>query len=354
MPEKIGFDLTLISDLNKVSGEEIIALYLVKEICESELKNQFVFFSDKKVEKQLRRSYKNLRIVVTRKKGKKFYKNFLKKYTKKNPLKLMFYPHVSDKMTYHSTFLSVAVLHGLNGKDVKRKQMRKITKFLKECHGVIAVSDFVKQEFLKKAKKYNSEHVYVIENPLSDIRAGVEIVYKKKFILCVSNDYKNKNLLNVVKAYNEIAGIIEHDLVIVGDIDEKGKTSKYINKYGLSHKVIVTGHVERDTLFGYYKGADLFVNASIYEGFGLTPLEAMAMGTKVVTTITPSIASLKTLECDGYIMNPKNYKDIGETILLAVNTPKNEEQLKNKAQAVRELFDPKSVFDKYIALLKKI
>lgn len=354
MPEKIGFDLTLISDLNKVSGEEIIALFLAKEICESELKNQFVFFADKVVEKQLRRSYKNLRIVVTRKKGKKFYNKFLKKYNKKNPLKLMFYPHVSDKMIHHDTFLSVVVLHGLSGKDIKRKKIKKITKFLQQCYGVIAVSDFVKQEFLSKAKKYNSEYVYVIENPLSDLRDGVDIVLKKKFILCVSNDYKNKNLLSVVKAYNEIANEIEHDLVIVGNIDEKGKTSKYIKKYALSHRVIVTGHMERDTLFGYYKGADLFINASIYEGFGLTPLEAMAMGTKVVTTITPSIALLKNIECDGYIMNPKDYKDISETALLAIKTPKNEELLNQRAQAVKSLFDPKKVFNKYIELLKKV
>jgi len=353
MPTKIGFDLTFISDVNKVSGEEIVALYILKGLCESELKKKLVIFVDRKVEKQLRRLYKNLKIVVTRKKGVVFYKKFLSRYVRKNKLSTMFYPHASYKMKSKIECKKIVVLHGLHSKDISRRKIRKTIKFLKSCENIVAVSEFVKNELLSKNKRFNKENITVILNPLSDLRAGVDIVYKKKYILCVGDNDSNKNLLSILKAFNEISGEIDHDLVIIGKLSEKEKAYKYIKKYGLAHRVIITGHMNRDTLFGYYKNADLFVNASIYDGFGLTPIEALATGIKVVTTITPSIEAIKDIECEGYINKPKDYIDISEIILMALQTPKDEQHLQKRANKVKEYYNYKKVISKYEQLIKK-
>jgi len=353
MSAKIGFDLTFIRDVNNVSGEEIVALYILKGLCESELKKQLVIFVDKKVEKQLRRLYKNLKIVITRKKGVAFYKKFLRRYIRKNKLSIMFYPHASYQMKNKLECKKIVVLHGVSSKDISKRKIKKTVKFLKSCESIVAVSDFVKNELLNKNRKFDKEKITVILNPLADLRVGVDIVYKKKYILCVGDNDSNKNLLSILKAFNEISGEIEHDLVIIGKLSEKEKAYKYIKKYGFAHRVIVTGHMNRDTLFGYYKNADLFVNASIYDGFGLTPIEALATGIRVVTTITPSIEAIKDIECEGYINKPKDYIDISEIILMALQTPKNEKYLQQRATKVKEFYNYKKVISKYEALIKK-
>ncbi|MBN2853829.1 MAG: glycosyltransferase [Clostridia bacterium] len=353
MSSKIGFDLTFIKDINKISGEEIIALNIVQAISENDIKSNIVFFTDSKVEKQLRKLYKNLRIVVTRKKGSAFYKKFLYKYIAKNSLGLMFYPHASNLMNGKLPCKSMALLHGLNSKEVSRAKQRKTVKFLMNCDRIIAVSEFVKKELLHKSRKITAEKITVIENPLADIRQGVEIVYKKKYLLCIGNDDYSKNLLSIVKAFYEVSGMIDHDLIIIGKINEKGKIFKFIKKFGISNRVIVTGHMDRDTLFGYYKNADLFINASIYEGFGLTPLEAMASGTRTLSTLTPSIMSLEEIECDGIINTPKDYKEIADTILIIVKAPCDQAYLKKRASKIMSKYDINKTVNRYIELFRE-
>jgi len=354
MSGRIGFDLTFINDLEKISGEEIIALDILKGLCEENLNTQFVIFADDKTEKQLRLIYKNLRIVVTKKKNRKFYNRFLKKYIKENPLSMILYPHASYKMKGKIKCKQVVILHGINSKIISKRKKRKTIKFLKRCDKIIAVSDFVKTELRKHTKRIKRKNIIVIENPLSDIRHGVDIVYKKKYILCIGNDNPNKNLLSIVKAFNEIAGEIEHDLIIVGKIQERGKTYKYIRKYGLSHRVIVTGHMDRDTLFGYYRNANIFINASLYEGFGLTPLEAMAVSIKVISTITPSIKGVEGIECDGCIKKALDYAEIAETIMMVISSPKNIKNLEQRAKKILEHYDIKKVIHKYIEVFDSL
>ncbi|MEA3458002.1 MAG: glycosyltransferase family 1 protein, partial [Candidatus Thermoplasmatota archaeon] len=62
-----------------------------------------------------------------------------------------------------------------------------------------------------------------------------------------------------------------------------------INKLNLQNDVVFTGYVSDEDLPALYNAADLFVYPSIYEGFGLPPLEAMACGTPVITSNTSSL-----------------------------------------------------------------
>ena len=58
---------------------------------------------------------------------------------------------------------------------------------------------------------------------------------------------------------------------------------------GLEREVIFAGYVDEDELPAWYNAADLFVYPSLYEGFGLPPLEAMACGCPVITSNTSSL-----------------------------------------------------------------
>jgi len=83
---------------------------------------------------------------------------------------------------------------------------------------------------------------------------------------------------------------VRHKLVLIGrkawlfdDIFAAARASGY------EDDLVFTGYVPDDDLVALYNAADLFVYPSIYEGFGLPPLEAMACGTPVITSDTSSL-----------------------------------------------------------------
>ena len=111
------------------------------------------------------------------------------------------------------------------------------------------------------------------------------------FILYVGTLEKRKNISTLIKAFNELKNQhITHKLVIIG---QKGwkyeEIFETVHKLGLNNEIIFTGYVPDEDLVKFYNAADLFVYPSIYEGFGLPPLEAMACGTPVITSNTSSL-----------------------------------------------------------------
>lgn len=108
-----------------------------------------------------------------------------------------------------------------------------------------------------------------------------------RVILYVGTLEPRKNLVTLVEAFARLAGRpgFAHTLVIAG-----GKGWYYeeidaaVDRLGLRGRVLFPGYVPDGELRLWYAAADLFVYPSLYEGFGLPPLEAMACGTPVVTS----------------------------------------------------------------------
>jgi glycosyltransferase involved in cell wall biosynthesis len=114
------------------------------------------------------------------------------------------------------------------------------------------------------------------------------------YILFVGSVEERKNLARLLWAY---ASLVERGedraLVVVGASRWKLANTSGLRKISqednLEHQVMFTGYVPEPDLPALYNGADLFVFPSLYEGFGLPPLEAMACGTPVVTSNTSSL-----------------------------------------------------------------
>lgn len=113
---------------------------------------------------------------------------------------------------------------------------------------------------------------------------------ERPYVLCVSNFLRHKNLDRLLPAFLALRNDgFEGDLVIVGGaVDQWPALGEFVRNERLEGRVHFPGYVRDDDLPKLYAGAAVFVFPSLYEGFGLPPLEAMACGTRVVVSDTPS------------------------------------------------------------------
>ncbi|MDP8909562.1 MAG: glycosyltransferase family 4 protein [Chloroflexota bacterium] len=115
---------------------------------------------------------------------------------------------------------------------------------------------------------------------------GVTIPY----VLCVGTLEPRKNLPRLLHAFAAIADDVPHQLILVGPEGWlTGELHATLADLRLGDRVRLTGFVDDRNLGAWYSGADLFVFPSLYEGFGLPPLEAMRCGAPVVTSNVSSL-----------------------------------------------------------------
>jgi glycosyltransferase involved in cell wall biosynthesis len=140
------------------------------------------------------------------------------------------------------------------------------------------------------------------------------------FLLYAGNIRRQKNVPRLVEAFAVVrAGLAEHPvykdlrLIIIGDEIHRYPAVRHaIIKSRVEDAVRFMGFVPFDTLRCFYEAAAAFVFPSLYEGFGLPPLEAMASGTAVVAS---NVSSLPEVVGDAaMLVNPENVFDIARGI----------------------------------------
>jgi glycosyltransferase involved in cell wall biosynthesis len=123
-----------------------------------------------------------------------------------------------------------------------------------------------------------------------------------RFILYVGNIKPHKNLVRLIEAFHELRrGDLEPlKLVIIGDeISKFPALRRAVHQYKLHKHVRFLGYLPDATLAVLYRLAAVFAFPSLYEGFGLPPLEAMASGTPVVTS---NVSSLPEVAGDAAVL----------------------------------------------------
>jgi glycosyltransferase involved in cell wall biosynthesis len=133
-----------------------------------------------------------------------------------------------------------------------------------------------------------------------------------RFVLYAGNNKPHKNLERLITAFGllkERPGHEDVKLLIIGDeVNKYGALRRTVEAAGVRQDVRFFGFVPVGTLGALYRLADAFAFPSLYEGFGLPPLEAMACGTPVVTS---RISSLPEVVGDAALLvDPYQVEDI--------------------------------------------
>jgi glycosyltransferase involved in cell wall biosynthesis len=118
---------------------------------------------------------------------------------------------------------------------------------------------------------------------------------RRPYLLFVGNPKPHKNLDRVIRAYARARQLADFDapLVCVGDrTAAQFKLRQRAEQLGVGDQVRLLGHVAQEALPALYQGATLFLYPTLYEGFGLPVVEAMASGTPVLTSNTSALKEI--------------------------------------------------------------
>jgi len=168
--------------------------------------------------------------------------------------------------------------------------------------------------------------------PSEDDVARVRERYQldQRFVLYVGNIKPHKNLVRLIEAFDELRGRFDDlKLLIIGDeISKLPALRRAVHRNKLHKFVRFLGYLKDDTLTVLYRLASVFVFPSLYEGFGLPPLEAMASGTPVVTS---NVSSLPEVTGDAAVLvDPYDVDSIADGMRRILDDPRLAEELRIK------------------------
>jgi len=236
------------------------------------------------------------------------------------------------ELPYWTTCPSVLTIHDLSlvlypqthEERLVRRARLKLPLVARRAKAIITPSQTVKSEVcehlgvqpdkvfaIPEAARSNFYRVQPAESDPVCRRLGVE----SDFILFVGTIEPRKNLLHLARAFNEILRSTSHrpQLVIAGKqgwlFDD---LMAYLGQQRIGERVLFTGHLADDELRALYSACRLFVYPSLYEGFGLPLLEAMACGAPVVTSNVPAI--IETVADVACLVSPAEVRDLAQAI----------------------------------------
>jgi glycosyltransferase involved in cell wall biosynthesis len=211
-------------------------------------------------------------------------------------------------------------------------------------HRVLTVSEASKRDILHFFD-IPPEKIVVVHNaiderfgvaPSEEATAQVRERYQldHRFVLYVGNIKPHKNLVRVVEAFDRLRkrGFDDLTLLIIGDeISKLPALRRAVHSHKLHKHVRFLGYLPDETLAILYRLAAVFVFPSLYEGFGLPPLEAMACGAPVVTS---NVSSLPEVTGDAAVLvDPYDVESIADGIARVLSDPALREDMRVKGMA---------------------
>ncbi|MBW1707102.1 MAG: glycosyltransferase family 4 protein [Deltaproteobacteria bacterium] len=175
-------------------------------------------------------------------------------------------------------------------------------------------------------------------------------------MLYLGNFKPHKNIESLVRAFGKIAGgFPEYKLVLAGPLDEHGlKIQNLVAGQELMDRIVFTNTIrEEDHPEALLSMADLFVFPTLYEGFGLPPLEAMACGTPVVASNLTAVPEV--IGDAGVMVNPLDVDELSRAMADLLADPEKRECYSQKGLERSRLFSEEDTSGKiYRHIIKLI
>lgn len=371
----VGIDLLWVRP-KKVGGTESYIRNLLDGFFEySDNSINFYLFVSKDNKNTFLKYYKrnNFKEVICNVDSSSIYKRilwenlYLDKIANRYNIDIMFIPVYSKPIFCKGNIKYITVIHDLQALHypeyfsiIKRLWLKYSWKnTVKSSYKIIAISDFVKNDIIEKFNLNidESKKIEVIYNPITNLENFEDFkiiekkykIEKKKYFYTVSSMLPHKNLITLLYLIKEIKNkypLLPQKLVISG-IGGKSKKEihKLITSLDLNQNVIITGFIDNKTRNTLYKNSFIFLFPSIFEGFGMPPVEALKLGVPTITTKKTSLYEVT----QGKALYVNDPFDVKEWIIKIIEAQK----LSKNSDLLFEEYSLKNVTEKYLKIFKE-
>lgn len=227
--------------------------------------------------------------------------------------------------------LSLLLHSDTHREDLVRRAKRRLPTMTRIATHILTDSEAVKKEICEHLA-VNPQKITAV--PLASRRmfspVPLEQTYEARrrlgveddFILFVGTVEPRKNLITLVRAFDELMRTtnLRPQLVVAG---QKGWLTddlyKYVEQSDLKDRILFTGYLSDNDLASLYSACKVSVYPSLYEGFGLPPLEAMACGAPVITSRIPVI--METAAGAARLVAPTNLQELTAALVEMLRDP---------------------------------
>lgn len=346
---------------------------LIRELLEIDKENDYsLFWVGDNYEKFKK---PNSKIILTARKHGSFYENYyFPNFINKHNIDLHHIPQNGIGYCENYSTNCVVTIHDLipyvlpetTGRGYLEKFLREMPSIISNAKGILTVSEYSKKDILKFFNHISEEKIFV--TPLAanssfkpmDKNHCKKLIqerfnFDKPYILYIGGFSTRKNARELILAFNDIYKDLKesYTLVLVGSVkDEGAKLIELKETLPSKDNIIFTGYVEDSLLPILYNGSEAFVYPSLYEGFGLPPLEAMSCKTAVITSNSTSIPEVTGDAC--ILINPNNKDELKNQLVNLLNNEDLKLELANKGYKRSLEFSWKETARKTLEAYKKI
>jgi glycosyltransferase involved in cell wall biosynthesis len=221
---------------------------------------------------------------------------------------------------------------------------------LAKAFRVLTVSNFSKQEIVDWSG-IPPQKILVVGNGVSTgfLPTGPRHVEDRPYLLYIGNRRPHKNLPRLLKAFQ--SAHLGRDVILLCSGIRDGAMNRWIQEAGLDQSAVrFTGEIPEERISDYYRGALAVLVPSLYEGFGLPALEAMACGTPV---LVGNRASLPEVVGDaGLLVDPLDVAAIADGICRILQDAELRKELTTRGLARASIFSWDATAGKVLDLLQ--
>ena len=216
----------------------------------------------------------------------------------------------------------------------------------KHADAIIAISNFDKQEITSFYPQY-AKKVKMIYNPILTDSYYLKIFDEKKYICAINCQYHHKNIITLIKAFEIIKKKIPYQLVLIGNIPPRVQYLKeYVEQHGLEQAVIFTGFISDEKVDKILSQTALYVNPSLFEGFGMTAVEAMMKKIPALVSDIPVNREV-TFGFARYYDDLQNPEALAKAIMDCLDAPPDEKTLEQASEKLRYAFHYRKIAEEY-------
>ena len=200
---------------------------------------------------------------------------------------------------------------------------------------VLTVSEYSRQRLLEWSG-VAPEQVVVVGNGVDRSFSPQGAVHQPgyPYILYVRNTKPHKNVAGLFRAF-ALMNTSDVRLVLSGPADDE--TRHEALRLGILERVVFAGRIPETELPAYYRGAAVVTMPSLYEGFGLPPLEGMACGVPVVVSDSTSLPEV--VGDAGLLVDPRSAESIADGLTRALSDTALRQQMRERGLERAKLFN---------------